>query len=99
MDRRDFLKLFAITAAGIYIPKKSYFFMPRPKLIEIPVMLGNVEAVFEHGDSQAIIGVPPSFGSISVNGKEYKIMKSKLYTVGTGRDEVMRKLMVERALG
>ena len=29
MDRRDFLKLFAITAAGIYVPTKSYFFMPK----------------------------------------------------------------------
>ena len=34
MDRRDFLKLFALSAAGIYIPKRTYFDMGRflPKL-------------------------------------------------------------------
>ena len=39
MDRRDFLKLFALSAAGIYIPKRSYFFMPQTQLrtIEVPV--------------------------------------------------------------
>ncbi len=30
MDRRDFLKLFALSTAGLYVPTRSYFFMPRP---------------------------------------------------------------------
>ncbi len=29
MDRRDFLKLFALSAAGLYIPKVTYFDMGR----------------------------------------------------------------------
>ncbi len=31
MNRRNFLKAFALGAAGLYIPKRSYFFMPRMK--------------------------------------------------------------------
>lgn len=32
MDRRDFLKLFALSAAGLYVPTRSYFFMSNPNL-------------------------------------------------------------------
>lgn len=40
MDRRDFLKLFALGAAGLYVPTRSYFFMPRTKAwsVRIPVL-------------------------------------------------------------
>ncbi len=54
MDRRDFLKLFAITATGIYIPKTSYFFMPkqltefsyRNRKFLVPIYRGPAEALF-----------------------------------------------------
>ena len=42
MDRRDFLKLFAITAAGVYIPTKSYFFVPKPHIVPFRSPSGNL---------------------------------------------------------
>ncbi len=69
VDRRDFLKLFAITAAGLYVPRRSYFFMPRTEMrrVQVPVWppsLEDMQAVFTPERYREI--VPCNFDSLLV---------------------------------
>ena len=88
MDRRDFLKLFSVTAAGLYIPKVSYFFMPRrPKLVIIRNAIW-VQKNENYGYwAEAPIGVDLQYVNstiIAVDGVKYTIEGSKFYRFGNG---------------
>jgi len=65
MDRRDFLMLFAIGAAGLYIPKTSYFFMPRTQLRNVQVPMSRpLEALWHPPDGGFLL--PAEFDSMLV---------------------------------
>lgn len=72
MDRRDFLKLFALSAAGLYIPKTSYFFMPRVQRWIVDIDL-------------SMMSVSPCAVKVLIAGQEYVLKpNSVLYTLGRG---------------
>ena len=89
MDRRDFLKLFAITAAGVYVPKTTYFFMPprkRATIIQVPVLLQPEKAVFDPSGMLYLDGVAtPVYGTITLEADD-RISR------GEFRDTVKRML-------
>lgn len=66
MDRRDFLKLMALSTAGLYVPKRSFFFMPQTqmKTIEVPMYSGP-PSVCMFGDDEWL--VPHGFHTVIVN--------------------------------
>jgi len=69
MDRRDFLKLFALSAAGIYIPKRSYFFMPRAPII--------THCLLPESPNMPVY--------VWVDGKKYNVKASKIYGIGQSK--------------
>lgn len=69
MNRRDFLKLFAIGAAGLYVPTRSYFFMPRH---QVRMVL-----------NPSLKSVSPCAAKALIVGQEYVLKpNSILYTLG-----------------
>lgn len=66
MNRRDFMKLFALSAAGIYIPRRTYFFMPK----------------IDPSRDWTEIDLSTKPISVWVGDKQYSVQGSKLYGIG-----------------
>ena len=109
MNRRDFLKFFGLTVAGIYVPKKSYFFMPRYSGMDMGV--GDCTAIsvlYVDGSPvriSPILSYPYTKELLEYSRTkimaEFAVPPHLLGEVsrGTHLDTKLRELMIERAIG
>lgn len=101
MDRRDFLKLMGLSAAGLYVPTRSYFFMPQTQLktIEVPVYGGPTRALYLSAEMVDGLLNPLQYNSVTVNMLvETKTQIIKSYEVPPQLVGNVTKGQLERAI-